>query len=121
MVGGQWRKCEDHEGPGYTAGAVKIVGDLNGDARPEAIITEESSYCYGMAGTTFDLVSKQIDGSWKLMASGIGIPKFLTTKGVGGWPDIEIGGPGFCFPVERWNGKEYQNHRQQYEGKSCED
>jgi hypothetical protein len=44
---------------------------------------------------------------------------FLTTKGVGGWPDIEIGGPGFCFPVERWNGKQYVLHRYEYEGKRC--
>ena len=24
-----------------------------------------------------------------------------------GWQDVEIGGPGFCFPVMRWNGKQY--------------
>lgn len=36
-----------------------------------------------------------------------------------GWPDISVGGPGFCFPVERWNGKEYKLHRFEYEGKRC--
>ena len=37
-----------------------------------------------------------------------------------GWPDIQVGGPGFCFPVLRWNGKEYILNRHEYEGKPCE-
>lgn len=32
-----------------------------------------------------------------------------------GWPDISVGGPGFCFPVGRWNGKKYKLHRFEYE------
>ena len=72
-----------------------------------------------MAGTGFSIVSKQANGRWKLIANGIGIASFLPTKGVGGWPDIEIGGPGFCFPVERWNGHEYRPHGYEYEGKVC--
>ena len=47
------------------------------------------------------------------------MPDFLATKGVGGWPDIEMGGPGFCFPVWRWNGKAYALNRFEYEGKRC--
>ena len=47
------------------------------------------------------------------------MPDFLATKGVGGWPDIEMGGPGFCFPVWRWNGKAYALNRFEYEGKPC--
>jgi hypothetical protein len=53
------------------------------------------------------------------MIGGSGIPEFLRTKGAGGWPDISIGGPGFCFPVARWNGKVYAQHRFEYEGKRC--
>ena len=33
--------------------------------------------------------------------------------------DLEIGGPGFCFPVLRWTGKTFAVHRQHYEGKPC--
>src|SRR3546814_10309317 len=65
------------------------------------------------------LLSKQPNGGWRMMDGGQGIPEFLATKGAGGWPDISIGGPGFCFPVVRWNGKEYAIHRHQYEGKAC--
>jgi len=95
------------------------VKDLNGDGRPEAIVTEGTTFCYGMTGQAFWLVSEQADGGWKLITNEIGIPEFLTTRGVGGWPDISVGGPGFCFPVMRWNGRAYATHRMAYEGKPC--
>jgi len=106
--------------PPNTPGIIEKVSDLNGDGRPKAVVTEGGTYCYDNTGAGYSLVSKQANGKWKLIRSGTGIPNFLTTKGVGGWPDIEIGGPGFCFPVERWNGHEYILHRHQYENKSCQ-
>jgi hypothetical protein len=118
LKGKQWRNCDDPT-PTYTPGAVEDVRDVNGDGRPEAVITEGGTFCYGNTGAGYSLVSKQADGSWKLITSGTGILTFQTTKGVGGWPDIEIGGPGFCFPVERWNGRKYVLQRHQYEGKPC--
>jgi hypothetical protein len=47
------------------------------------------------------------------------VPRFLATRGKDGWPDLEVGGPGFCFPVQRWNGRAYAQHRMEYEGKPC--
>lgn len=115
--GGQWYLCA--EDPNRTPSTIDRYADLNGDGRPEAVITDGGTFCYGMAGTGFQLVSKQLNGSWKVVAGEIGIPEFLPIKGVGGWPDIMIGGPGFCFPVQRWNGHEYALHRFEYEGRSC--
>ncbi|MCB1965197.1 MAG: hypothetical protein KDI64_03840 [Candidatus Accumulibacter sp.] len=114
----RWQACDDPT-PGYTPGAISEVRDLNGDGQPEAVITEGGTFCYGNTGVGYSLVSKQANGSWKLVTSGTGIITFLSTTGVGGWPDIEIGGPGFCFPVERWNGRKYALQRHQYEGKPC--
>jgi hypothetical protein len=115
-----WRSsCDDPGTASYEPGALQPVGDLNGDGRPEAVVTEGGSYCYGDTGTAFWLVSKQANGKWKLITNATGIPTFLATKGKGGWPDIEIGGPGFCFPVERWDGRAYRPHGFQYEGKAC--
>jgi hypothetical protein len=116
--GKQWKKCDD-SAPSYEPGTIAEVRDVNGDGRPEAIITEGSTSCYGNTGAGYSLVSKQADGSWKLITDGTGILTILPTKGAGGWPDIEIGGPGFCFPVERWNGHKYVLQRHQYEGKAC--
>ena len=51
---------------------------------------------------------RAVPGGWKTMAEETGIPTFLKQRGAQGYPDIEIGGPGTCFPVERWNGKSYR-------------
>lgn len=119
LKGNEWRSaCEDPGTPSYTPGMIEQVLDLNGDGHPEALITEGGTFCYGHTGVGFSLVSKQPDGSWKLINSGIGIARFLNAS-ADGWPDIEIGGPGFCFPVERWNGKEYVLHRHEYDGRPC--
>lgn len=71
---------------------------------------EGGSYCYGAAGAGFVLLGQQADGGWKRLGGETGIATFLKTKGVGGWPDLEVGGPGFCAPVSRWDGKEYVFH-----------
>jgi hypothetical protein len=116
----QWRSdCDDPGTASYGPGTIETRKDLNGDGRPEAVVIEQSVYCYGNTGTGFWLVSQQADGSWKLITSGVGVADFLRTKGVGGWPDIQIGGPGFCFPVERWNGTKYILNRREYEGRPC--
>ena len=117
MQQGKWMLCAEQ--PDNQGARIDEVRDLNGDGRPEAVIAEDGSFCYGAAGTGYALVSKQANGRWTLMTSGGGMPEILKTKGVGGWPDISIGGPGFCFPVERWNGKAYALHRHQYGGKRC--
>ncbi len=117
---GHWRSaCEDSGTPSYTPGAIETVRDLNGDGRPEAVVTEGGTYCYGHTGTGFTVVSKQADGTWKAIHSATGMASFRNTKGADGWPDIEIGGPGFCFPVMRWDGREYRLQRHEYEGKPC--
>lgn len=118
LKGKQWRACVDDPSPN-TRGEIGEVRDLNGDGRPEALVTEGGSFCYGNQVGGYWLVSKQANGRWTLITSGTGIPGFLATKGVGGWPDIEIGGPGFCFPVLRWNGQKYALNRHEYEGKRC--
>ncbi len=117
---GEWRKCEDPGTASYTSGSLERMGDLNGDGQPEAVVSESSTFCYGFEGTGFALVSRQADGNWKLLLEGSGIPVFLDSKGPGGWPDVEIGGPGFCFPRVHWTGSEYREVGFSYEGKACE-
>jgi hypothetical protein len=119
QVGRHWRSCEDPGTAGYSPGRIEQVEDLNGDGRPEAIISEGSAFCYGRHEVGFSLVSKQTDSSWRAIFASEGIAHILPTRGSGGWPDIEIRGPGFCFPVRRWNGAAYEILRFQYEGTTC--
>ena len=114
--GGKWRSdCDDPD----SSGVIESAEDLNGDGVPDVVITESGTRCYGNTGQRFWLVSKLGSGGWRLMTSSVGIPEFLKTKGADGWPDVLVGGPGFCFPAERWNGKEYKLHRWEYDGKAC--
>lgn len=115
--GGKWIACT--EDPYGGAAGIGEVRDLNGDGRLEVVVTGDGTFCYGHAGTGYGLLSKQANGGWKLMDEGNGIPEFLKTRGKDGWPDISVGGPGFCFPVLRWNGSTYDVHRHEYEGKAC--
>ena len=88
-------------------------------AYSKAVVTEGGSFCYGSTETGFFLLTKQTTGRWTKIFQSQGIAEFLPTRGVGRMPDISIGGPGFCFPVIRWNGKTYAQNRWQYDGKPC--
>ena len=90
------------------------IRDLNGDGRSEMVITESGSFCYGHTGQGF-YIMERAGSDWRTLFQSQGIPEFLPTKGAGGWPDIVLGGPGFCFPVVRYNGKTYAVHRQKEE------
>ncbi|MDT9598874.1 hypothetical protein [Sphingosinicella rhizophila] len=117
---GGWTNC-DGNGEGrlddewVDGGAIR---DLDGDGQAEIILVDSGIACHGMTGQGYAIMASSPAG-WKSVHSNSGIPKFLATRGAGGWQDIEVGGPGFCFPVLRWNGKEYALLRHQYEGKPC--
>ena len=73
--GREWRTgdCAPPEAS-YAPGSNESLKDLNGDGRPEAVVTEQGGLCYGMTGQSFWLLSKQADGSWRLLTQGIAIP-----------------------------------------------
>ena len=79
--------------------------DLNRDGTPEMVLTD-SSICYGQAGEMFVVLRKGAAG-WTPVLSAQGVMNVLRTSR-SGWPDIEIGGPGFGkMPVTRWAGAKY--------------
>lgn len=99
-------------------GEITTYKDLNGDGLKDAIISDHSTMCYGNTGVGYYIVAQQ-KGTWKLLFENMGIPTFMKNKGTDGWPDIENGGPGFCFAVYRWNGQKYEVNRYEYNGKTC--
>lgn len=119
---GKWLICAppaDSGAPEPAGATIETVRDLNGDGRPEAVVTDSGTFCYGGDEVGFQLLSKQADGRWRVITGDNGTPEFLKSQGVGGWPDISVGGQGFCFPVQRWNGKSYAQNRFEYQGKRC--
>jgi hypothetical protein len=104
--GGRYIRCkEDPPTASYMPGRIELA-DINGDGRPEAWVTESSVFCYGNTAEAFVLLTRD-DGGWRVLLDAVGIPVVRKTKR-GGWPDIEVGGPGLAkFPVYRWDGKGY--------------
>lgn len=103
----RWIRCEeDPPTLSYAPGRAEVT-DINGDGNPEVWITESSVFCYGYTGNAFVLLTRDGD-SWRVLLDKPGMQRLLETR-YNGWPDIEIGGPGFSkFPVYRWNGNDYQ-------------
>ena len=85
------------------------VKDLNGDGQPE-VFTRRYGGMFGMAGVELELYVKGKNGKWMPQFGFPGEYKILPSK-TGGYPDIEIQGPGTCFPVWRWNGTAYAIHK----------
>lgn len=100
-------------------GEITIYKDLNGDGLKDAVVADSSIECYGNTGVGYTVIAQQKQGSWKKIFDNSGIPTFLSSKGKDGWLDIENGGPGFCFAVYRWDGKQYAVDHYQYDGKTC--
>jgi hypothetical protein len=120
LTAGKWRTdCDQPDSGSYEPGAIETYRDLNGDGRPEAVVTEGSTFCYGNTGTGFRLLTKAASGRWTVLHKSPGMAEFLKTRGVNQMPDMSVGGPGLCFPVLRWNGKSYERVRFEYEGKTC--
>lgn len=90
------------------------IGDLNGDGVAEAVVVENGSFCYGMTGQGIYLTTRIAPGQWRLLFHEAGIPVFRDAR-TGGWPDLQMGGPGFCQPLYRWNGKTYAFSRREEE------
>jgi len=85
----------------YEAEAI----DLNGDGQLE-VMTQEFGSCFGRAGSQMNLYIKDKGGKWQPQFGFPGSPKILEAKNHG-FPDIEVLGPGTCFPVWRYDGKQY--------------
>lgn len=82
------------------------VFDLNGDGQPEVFTSVQGTCLGGMAGVHMNLYIKGSNGQWQPQFGFPGMYTVLKTRSKG-YPDIEIGGPGNCFPVWRWNGQQY--------------
>lgn len=102
------------DGKGYTdqacgqpADASVEFRDMNSDGRQEVLVIHGNSCTSGMAGSSALLLIRDAGGT---LQPNLGFPAASADplpEMSQGYPDLLIGGPGFCFPVWRWNGKEY--------------
>lgn len=92
-------------------GALVLPTDMNKDGIEEIFVSYGNTYTSGMAGADIVLFIKNEKGVYEKNLGFPGlIPDALSSSNKG-YPDLVIGGPGFEFPVWRWNGKQYDLHR----------
>lgn len=110
--GGRYLMCDGRTPLGLE------VRDINGDGRRDALVIDGGLECYGHTEAGFVLLTYSPQGRWTVLHQTPGVANFLRTR-ANGWPDLEVGGPGFCFPVLRWTGRAYVEHRTEYQGRPC--
>lgn len=99
--------AQDKESMDYPFNAVVYSTDLNKDGKEEIFIHFGNSYTSGQAGSSIALFIKNAAGTYTENLGFPGMaPDVLATTSKG-YPDLLIGGPGFEFPIWRWNGKTY--------------
>ncbi|WP_051189707.1 hypothetical protein [Daejeonella oryzae] len=96
----------DKESMEYAFSAQSFITDMNKDGNEEIFIIYGNSYTSGMTGISAMLFIKDASGSYQ---NHLGFPAMISVLPDSnlGYPDLIIGGPGFEFPVWRWNGKHY--------------
>lgn len=90
-------------------GATVYILDLNKDGIEEVMIDYGNTSVSGMAGGSVALFVKHA-GAYKMNLNEDGSLEALTTVNKG-YPDLLLGGPGFEFPVYRWNGATYAYYK----------
>lgn len=96
---------------GQPAGANVELRDMNGDGTDEVLVIYGNSCLSGSTGSSVVLFIKDAAGAYQTNLGFPGASADPKTEKSKGYPDLVIGGPGFCFPVWRWNGKAYDFHR----------
>jgi hypothetical protein len=81
--------------------------DLNADGIWEVFVQLGNTCTSGMAGTSVWVFIRDSGGSYR---RNLGFPGIIARVGPAtsrGFADLLIGGPGFCFAVWQWDGREY--------------
>jgi hypothetical protein len=128
----QWAYGED--GCDSVWAEVEEVRDINGDGRPDAIVTANDDECLGMNQRVVILLTQGTNG-WAVVTDfqqRFAVHGFYPRPGIA-WPDIEIfdgmtgeqkpGGDieaSGCERFLRWNGREYIDGGTSQNGDVCE-
>jgi hypothetical protein len=81
--------------------------DLNADGTDEVIVDYGNACISGMAGTSVMVFIRDAGGG---LRGHLGVPGLIAevlASEPGAYPNLLIGGPGFCFAVWGWDGEGY--------------
>jgi hypothetical protein len=97
----------DGENQEETFDARVYPTDMNKDGLEEVFVSFGNTYTSGMTGSSIELYIKKAGGMYKANFGFPGTVPVALLTGNAGYPDLLIGGPGFEFPVWKWNGTQY--------------
>ena len=80
--------------------------NLNADSKMEVVVLYGGTCLAGNTATGFLLYTVNSSGKYYRCMDEVGILSPLKTR-TNGFYDIELGGPGFEFPIYKWNGTKY--------------
>jgi len=104
--------ASDKDSKDYPFAVIVMPTDMNKDGKEEIFVLFGNSFTSGNTGSSIVLYIKDAKGAYIAHLGFPGTtPDALATVNQG-YPDLLIGGPGFEYPVWRWNGKTYDFHRQ---------
>jgi hypothetical protein len=93
------------------AGTDVQFSDWNGDGRKEVLVTWGNTCTSGMAGSSVALFVRGASGKWERNLGFPGMLAEVLPAKHQGYPELLIGGPGFCFGAWKWDGKAYVHAR----------
>lgn len=102
---------KDADAADFPFNAIVFPTDLNKDGTEEVFIVFGNSYTSGNTGSSVVLFIKKSPGIFNANLGFPGVTPDVMPTVSKGYPDLLIGGPGFEYPVWRWNGKEYAYYR----------
>lgn len=99
--------ASDKDSKDFPFGTMVYPTDMNKDDKEEIFVSFGNTYTSGNTGSSIALFIKDAKGVYTSQLGFPGtVPDILATANQG-YPDLLIGGPGFEYPVWRWNGKSY--------------
>jgi hypothetical protein len=96
---------------GQPAGSDVQFSDWNADGKKEVLVTYGNTCTSGMAGSSVVLFVKDASGKYQPQLGFPGMVAEVLPAKHEGYPELLIGGPGFCFAAWRWDGKAYVHAR----------
>lgn len=101
---------------GTTVAYSTTQRDIDADGVNEVLVSSSPAKlgngvtgCYGMTGQNVFLLSRS-GGTWAMLIAADNTQELIFhPRETGGLPDVEMTGPGFCFPIHRYDRGEYRS------------
>ena len=95
---------------GFAVGAKAYTVDLNKDGAEEVFVLMDG-LLFGNTGEGVALFVKNSQQAYEHQVEVAGGIAVILDTPTNGYPDLVIAGPGFEFPLYKWNGKSYTHTR----------